>query len=139
MTRQVFIILPVESLEKSVTFYLALGFSVYPLFTFEDQKCMAWGEQILVMLHSREFSKSDSKKKKLDTKQYLAPSFTLPVESLEKVNFIVDSGLKAGGREPNPMIDEGFMQVRTIEDLDGYSWGIVYLDLEKFKERLLDS
>jgi len=34
-----------------------------------------------------------------------------------------------------PAIDEGFMQVRNIEDPDGHLWGILYLDLEKFKKR----
>ncbi len=56
------------------------------------------------------------------------------MESLVKVNEIVENGLKAGGIEPTPMIDEGFMQVRNIEDLDGHNWGILYLDIDKFKE-----
>lgn len=95
---------------------------------------MAWGNDILVMLHSKTFLKTNSKKQIINTEQYLTPSFSLPVESIEKVNEIVESGLKAGGKEPNAMIEEGFMQVRTIEDLDGYSWGIICLDIDKFKE-----
>ena len=47
---------------------------------------------------------------------------------------IIKNGLKAGGFEPNPMIDEGFMQIRTIEDLDGYNWSIICLDLDEFKK-----
>lgn len=134
MTKQIFINLPVENLDKSESFYKEIGFSVYPLFTFNDQKCMAWGNDILVMLHSKTFLKTNSKKQIINTEQYLTPSFSLPVESIEKVNEIVESGLKAGGKEPNAMIEEGFMQVRTIEDLDGYSWGIICLDIDKFKE-----
>ncbi len=132
--KQIFINLPVKNIEASKGFYTQLGFSNYPLFTFDDQKCMAWGEQILVMLHSKEFLNSEDKKPIADTKKYLTPSFTLPVESLEKVNRIIESGVKAGGIEPSPMVDEGFMQVRNIEDLDGYNWGIICLDLVKFKE-----
>lgn len=52
MAKQIFINLTVENLEKSVFFYKEIGFSVFPLFTFDDQKCMAWGNEILVMLHS---------------------------------------------------------------------------------------
>lgn len=131
--KQIFINLPVSNLEKSKEFYTQLGFESYPLFTFEDQKCMAWGEQILIMLHSKEFF--DTKNNlKIDIKKQLIPSFTLPVESLEKMNEIIKNGLKAGGFEPNPMIDEGFMQIRTIEDLDGYSWSIICLDINKFKK-----
>ena len=33
---------------------------------------------------------------------------------------------------PISLIDEGFMQVRTIEDPDGYTWGLLYLDMDKF-------
>ncbi|HQW95470.1 MAG TPA: hypothetical protein PLU58_06700 [Saprospiraceae bacterium] len=134
MTKQIFINLPVKNLEQSVNFYKQLGFSIYPLFTFNDQKCMAWGEQILVMLHSKEFFNSDNKKQLIDPREFLIPSFSLPVESLEKVNSIMERGLKVGGKEPDPMIDEGFMQIRTIKDFDGYCWGIIYLDLNKFRE-----
>ena len=69
-----------------------------------------------------------------DTKTNAIATFTLPVESLEKVNEIMENGLKAGGMESSPMIDEGFMQVRNIEDLDGHNWAIIYLALEKFKQ-----
>ena len=132
--KQIFINLPVADVEKSMNFYAQLGFTKYPLFTFDDQKCMAWGEYILVMLQSQEFVNSGNKKPLPDTKNYLTSSFTLPVESLERVNEIVEKGLQAGGIEQTPMLDEGFMQVRTIEDLDGHIWGIIYLDMDKFKE-----
>ncbi len=132
--KQIFINLPVQDLEKSMTFYSKLGFVNYPLFTFDDQKCMSWGEQILVMLHSKDFFDSGDTKEIIDTKKYLTPSFTLPVESIEIMNEIIENGLKAGGSEPKPLADEGFMQVRTIEDLDGHNWGVICLDIEKFKE-----
>lgn len=64
--------------------------------------------------------------------QNATPSFTLPIKSLDKVNELAECALKAGGKEPMPFVDEGFMQLRTIEDLDGYQWGLIYLDIEKF-------
>lgn len=134
MAKQIFINLPVENLERSVSFYKAIGFSEYPLFTFEDQKCMAWSNEILVMLHSKAFSNTGTKKQTINPDGYLKSSFSLPVESLDKVNDIVESGIKAGGKETNPMIEEAYMLVRTIEDLDRHSWGILYLDIDKFRE-----
>lgn len=131
--KQIFINLPVQDIEKSMHFYSQLGFVNYPIFTFDDQKCMAWGEQILVMLQSKTFFTAGGKKP-VDAKNHVTPSFTLPVESIEKVHELVESGLKAGGKEPTPMVDEGFMQVRNIKDLDGYNWGIIHLDLAKFKK-----
>jgi uncharacterized protein len=56
----------------------------------------------------------------------------LSVESIEEVNKIVDEGIKAGGVEPHEMKDYGFMQQRTIEDFDGHTWEVFYMDTTKF-------
>ena len=132
--KQIFINLPVKNVEASMNFYTQLGFTNNPLFTDEDQKCMVWSEQIYVMLQSQEIFITYTKKPIPDTINNIAATFTLPVESPDRVNEIIESGLKAGGTEPMPMLDEGFMQLRTIEDLDGHTWGVIYLDLNKFKE-----
>lgn len=131
--KQIFINLPVKDVEASMDFYNQLGFTVNPLFTFDDQKCMVWSDQIYVMLQTIQMFKSGNKKNIADSKENTIATFTLPVENLERVNEMIENGLKAGGRESTPMLDEGFMQVRNIEDLDGHNWGILYLDIEKFK------
>jgi uncharacterized protein len=132
--KQIFINLPVKDVEASMGFYTQLGFTVNPLFTFDNQKCMVWSDQIYVMLQAHEMFKSGIQKKLADTKKNIIATFTLPVESLDRVNEIMENGLKAGGTEPKPILDEGFMQVRNIEDLDGHNWGIIYLNVDKFKE-----
>lgn len=43
----------------------------------------------------------------------------------------MEKGLAAGGREPMPMMDYGFLQVRTIEDLKGHTWALFYMDPPK--------
>lgn len=132
--KQIFINLPVKDLEASMKFYRGLGFVEYPLFTFENQKSMLWGDQIYLMLQSFEMFKSGNKKNLSDSRKNTIATFTLPVESVERVNELIENGLKAGGTESITMIDEGFMQVRNIEDPDGHHWGILYLDLDKFKK-----
>ncbi|WP_435356737.1 glyoxalase/bleomycin resistance/extradiol dioxygenase family protein [Emticicia sp. SJ17W-69] len=132
--KQIFINLPVENVEKSMDFYTQLGFSNKTLFSDEHQKCMVWSEQIYVMLIAQEKFKTYSRKPILGKKNKIDAYFTLPVESLDVVNEIVDNGLKAGGTEPIPMIDEGFMQIRKIEDFDGHTWDIIYMDLSKFRQ-----
>ncbi|MFM7857452.1 MAG: VOC family protein [Flammeovirgaceae bacterium] len=132
--KQIFINLPVKDVEASMEFYKQLGFTINPLFTFENQKCMVWSDEIYVMLQSYEMFKSGCKKNLPDTQQNAIATFTLNVESIERVNEMIKNGLSAGGIEPTPMVDEGFMQVRNIEDLDGHNWGIIYLNIEKFKE-----
>ena len=132
--KQIFINLPVKDVDASMAFYQHLGFTVNPLFTFDDQKCMIWSDQIYVMLQTLEMFKSGNKKNIADPKENTIATFTLPVESLDRLNEIIENGLKAGGTESTPMLDEGFMQIRNIEDLDGHNWGIIYLDIDKFKQ-----
>ena len=132
--RQLFINLPVKDVDAAMLFYTQLGFTVNPLFTFDDQKCMVWSDQIYVMLQTVDMFKSGNTKNLADPKQNTTASFTLPVESLNQLNEIMENGLRAGGTERTPAIDEGFMQVRNLEDPDGHQWGILYLDLEKFKK-----
>ena len=132
--KQIFINLPVKNVEASMNFYTQLGFTVNPLFTFDDQKCMVWSDQIYVMLQTIEMFKSGNKKNIADTKENTTATFTLPVESIHRLNEIIENALKAGGTEPMKTIDEGYMQVRNIEDLDGHHWGIIFLDIDKFKK-----
>lgn len=132
--KKIFINLPVENLDKSMKFYALLGFENNAMFSGESQKCMVWSENIYVMLQSKEFFTSHKRKKLVDSKNNIASSFTLPVDSLDMLNDTIENGLNSGGTEPSPMIDEGFMQLRTIEDLDGHTWGIIYLDEIKFME-----
>ena len=131
--KQIFINLPVENIEKSMELYTQLGFSNKPLFSDDHQKCMVWSEQVYVMLMVREKFLSYSKKN-ISSKTNINAYFTLPVESLDAVNKLVDRGLKAGGTESGIMIDEGFMQIRRIEDFDGHMWDIIFMNLTKFKK-----
>lgn len=130
--KQIFINLPVRNLLASVNFYTQLGFVPNPVFSFDDQKCMAWSDQILLMLQNYEMFQTGNGKPIPNPKEHTNCSFTLPVESVEQMNLMVEAALQAGGLEILPKIEETFMQVRTISDLDGHVWGVIYLDMIKF-------
>ena len=132
MAKQIFINLAVKDLKKSMAFYTALGFTNNPQFSDDAGKCMVWSDTIYVMLLSHEKFKSFTDKAIADTKSKIAGLFSLSVDSLDEVNSIMEKGLKAGGIEPNEMRDYGFMQQRTIEDFDGHTWEIFYMDVSKF-------
>lgn len=131
MAKQVFINLAVKDVQKSMDFYTALGFVNNPQFSDDAGKCMVWSENIFVMILSHEKFASFATKPIADTKSSVAGLFSLSVESVDEVNNIIESGLKAGGTEPNEIRDYGFMQQRTIEDFDGHTWEIFYMDLSK--------
>jgi uncharacterized protein len=132
MAKQIFINLAVRDLQKSMDFYTALGFTNNPQFSDDSGKCMVWSENIFVMILTREKFSTFATKPLADTKSKLAGLFSLSVDSIDEVNNILANGLKAGGTEPHEMRDYGFMQQRTIEDLDGHTWEVFCMDLAKF-------
>ncbi|WP_282638269.1 VOC family protein [Sphingobacterium thalpophilum] len=129
--KQVFINLAVADVNRSMDFYTQLGFENNPQFSDNDGKCMVWSEHIFVMLLSHDKFRTFTNKPLADTRDHIAGLFALSVESVSRVNEIVEKGLKAGGIEPMPMLDHGFMQVRKIEDYDGHTWEIFYMDMSK--------
>ncbi len=133
--KQVFINLAVKDLQKSMNFYSALGFTNNPQFSDETAKCMVWSENIFVMIMTHEKFATFATKPIANTKTHLAGLFSLSVGSIDEVNTIVTKGLKAGGTEPSEMKDYGFMQQRTIEDFDGHTWEIFYMDITKFPKQ----
>ena len=132
MAKQIFINLAVKDVQKSMDFYTALGFSNNPQFSDETSKCMAWSEDIFVMLMTHEKFKTFATKPVADTKSSLAGLFSLSLDSIEEVNNLMANGLKVGGIEPAEMKDYGFMQQRTIEDFDGHTWEVFFMDISKF-------
>ncbi len=131
--KQLFINLPVRDLEASLHFYRNIGFTAEPLFSFRDQQCVTWGEQIFVMLQSYDMFRAGNKKQLADPQTQAIASFTLPVESPAKLNELAVLAVKAGGSEAAPAIDEDFMQGRKFEDPDGHLWTFIYLDIEKYR------
>jgi predicted lactoylglutathione lyase len=132
MAKKIFINLAVKNLQKSMDFYTALGFTNNPQFSDDTGKCMVWSENIYVMILTHEKFLTFATKPIADTKSKIAGLFSLSVESIDEVNTIVTNGLKAGGTEPSEMKDYGFMQQRSIEDFDGHTWEIFYMDMSKF-------
>lgn len=132
MQSQIFINLAVSNLEKSMAFYTAMGFSNNPQFSDESGKCMVWNESIFVMILTHDKFKNFTSKPIADTKNNIAALLSLSVKSVEKVNEIVDNAVKVGGVEPTPFKDYGFMQQRSVEDFDGHTWEIFYMDMSKF-------
>ena len=132
MGKQVFINLAVRDLQKSMDFYTAVGFTNNAQFAEDTGKCMVWSDNIFVMLLTHEKFAGFATKPIADSKANVAALFSLSVDSIEEVNKIVNGGIEAGGVEPNEMRDYGFMQQRTIEDFDGHTWEIFYMDMSKF-------
>lgn len=127
--KQIFINLPIKDLAKSTEFYLKMGFTINPQFSDDSGKCMVWSDHIFVMIMTHEKFHSFTSKPIADTNKNIAGILSLSVENLETVNKIVDGAVSAGGKESAEMKDYGFMQLRTVEDFDGHTWEVFFMDL----------
>lgn len=132
--KQIFINLAVQDVQKSMEFYTALGFENNPQFSDDQGKCMVWSESIFVMLLSHAKFSGFATKPLAQTKQYVSSLYSLSVENVDELNQILAQGLAAGGVEPHEMRDYGFMQQRTLEDLDGHTWEIFCMDMSKMPQ-----
>ena len=135
MASQVFINLPVADLDRSMKFYAGLGFTNNPQFSDENGKCMVWSDSIFVMILTHEKFKTFASKPIADTKNNIAGLFSLSLDSVDKMNEVAQGGVDAGGTEPVPMRDYGFMQQRTVEDPDGHTWELFYMDMSKLPQQ----
>ena len=134
MKHQIFISLPVSNLRKSINYFTKIGYTFNPQFTDKNATCMIIDEKqgIFVMLLVRKFFKTFTDKKIADAKKTAQMQIGLSVDSRANVNAWANKALKAGGKEPRPKQDLGYMFSRDIEDLDGHVWGIFHMDMKKF-------
>lgn len=135
MKSQVFINLPISDLEKSTLLYQSMGFSLNSDFSDDSAKCLVFSDTIYLMIMTKARFASFATKPLADTKNGLAGIFALSLENVNKVNEVADRAILAGAIEPKPLQNHGFMQLRTIEDFDGHTWELFYMDMSKMPQQ----
>jgi hypothetical protein len=129
MAAKIFINLPVKDLNKSVEFFTWLGFTFDPRFTDQNGTCMIVGDDISVMLLTEAHFKTFTLKEVPDTSKTIEAILSLSVESREKVDAMMDSVFKAGGKEAREKMDYGWMYGRAFLDPDGHLWEVFTMDM----------
>lgn len=128
MTRQIYVNLPVADLERSKEFFARLGFGFNAQFSNETAACMIIADDIYVMLLTRDFFQTFTKKPVADATATSEVLVCLSCASRAEVDALVSGAIEAGGSAPNPRQDHGFMYAHGFEDLDGHVWELVYME-----------
>ncbi|MEZ5853564.1 MAG: VOC family protein [Hyphomicrobiaceae bacterium] len=128
MATKMFVNLPVTDLKKTRAFYEALGFKFNSQFSDDTAACMVISEHNYAMLLTHAKWKQFSSKPIPDAHTTAGVLVALALESKQAVDDMVEKALKAGGKEPRPVQDYGFMIQRTFEDLDGHTWEPFFMD-----------
>ena len=136
MPKMIFINLPITDLARSTVFYEALGGTKTPKFSDETSACMVFSESIYAMLLTHEKYRNFTSRPIADTHASSAALIALTVDSRDEVNATIDRAVAAGGQaDPNPNQDHGFMFGRSVEDPDGHTWELFYMDITKFPQQ----
>ncbi|MFB6620242.1 VOC family protein [Streptomyces sp. NPDC085524] len=126
--QMIFVNLSVKDLDAAKDFWAKLGYSTNPQFTDENAACLVISDTIFAMLLTEAHFKTFATKPIADAGAVTEVMLALSADSREKVDEIVDAALAAGGTEPRPAMDMGFMYGRAFEDLDHHVWEIVWMD-----------
>ena len=128
MATKMFVNLPVRDLTKSIAFYTAIGFTLNKQFTDDTAASMVISEHNYATLLTHEKFKSFTTKPLPDSRQTTGVVVALALDNTQAVDDMVTKAVGAGGKEPKPKQDYGFMVLRTFEDLDGHTWEPFYMD-----------
>lgn len=119
MPTTLFVSYPSADLDRSKTFYTALGAAFEPKLSDENAVCLKWDDNIFFMLLKREFFAGFTEKQIIDPKTSAQVQSAFSRESRAEVDAVAEAGLAAGGTEAGQAQDHGFMYSRDLEDPDG--------------------
>ena len=115
-----FVSVPVTDLERAKAFYAAVGFRLNPQFTDDNAACFVVEEDhSFVMVLKREFFQTFTDLPIGDPAVSPTGSFSVFLDNRDQVDATAAAGLAAGGTEPRPVADYGFMYQRGLTDPDG--------------------
>jgi len=125
MATQIFVNLPIKSLEKSVKFFTALGYTFNPQFTDKETTCMIVSDTIYVMLLEEARFATFTPKPVADATKSTEVLLCLSCETRQQVDEMVKKAVAAGGTTYKEPQDHGFMYAHGYQDLDGHIWELI--------------
>lgn len=125
---KLFVNIPVGDLQRSITFFEALGFRFNPHFTDASATCMLVGEDAYFMLLAEDRFTGFSGRPIPDRGAGTGALFALNVDSRAAVDAMVHQAVAAGGAHAVDPQDHGFMYGWSFRDPDGHHWEVFWMD-----------
>ncbi|MEV0298996.1 VOC family protein [Nocardia sp. NPDC050710] len=132
-SRMIFINLPCADLNRSKNFYEALGWKVNQDFTDDNAACIVIDDNICLMLLTKDFFTTFSKRPVADTVSAIGAAYALSLSSAEEVDALTAAALAAGATEEvnedkRAQEAQVGMHGRTFIDPDGHQWEPFWMD-----------
>jgi predicted lactoylglutathione lyase len=136
MIRQIFVNLPIKDMQRSQSFFKALGLGFNKRFTNEQGACLEIAPNIYAMLLVETFFQGFTKLPIADARKSTEVLIALSCDSRAEVDALVAQAVAAGGTTPNAPTDHGFMYQHGFADLDGHQWEVFWMDESAAPEQL---
>ena len=130
MSKMIFINLPVADLDRSISFYEAIGGRKEPKFSNEQAAMIVLSDTIHVMLLTHGFYATFTGKPIADAHQSSQVLLAISADSTGEVDATAEKAGAAGGKtDPGPKQEMGaLMYGRSFEDPDGHHWEVMWMD-----------
>lgn len=128
MATMIFVNLPVKDLNRSITFFTALGYTFSPEFSNEQGTCMVVSDTIYVMLLVEDFFRTFTNNELVDATRNTEVILCLSANNRAHVDELVDKAIGAGASSPKEPLQTPCMYGRSFSDLDGHHWEVMYMD-----------
>ncbi|MGV8985117.1 MAG: VOC family protein [Cypionkella sp.] len=128
MPQMIFVNLPVTDVARSRKFFEALGYKINEQFSDATAACVVVSEAIYFMILNHDRFQGFATKPLANPASSTAVMIALSQDSRAAVDTITEAALKAGGSEPKPAQDLGFMYNRTFHDPDGNVFEPMWMD-----------
>ncbi len=119
MPQMVFVNLPVTDVARSRKFYEALGYTINEKFSDPTAACVVVSDTIYFMILNHERFQGFATLPLADPSKGTSVMVALSADSRAAVDALTTAAVEAGGTEPKPANDMGFMYSRTFHDPDG--------------------
>ncbi len=131
MTKQFWLNLPVKDIQKSKTFFEALGFSFNSKMGNTDfSACMTIGEKsVVVMLFTESHFSGFTRHELVDTTKAVEILLSIDAESKDDVHVIAQKVVDAGGTIFSEPGGNEWMYGCGFADLDGHRWNVLFMKM----------
>jgi predicted lactoylglutathione lyase len=130
MPKMIFVNLPITDIDRSISFYEAVGGRKEPKFSNDRAAMIVLSDTISVMLLTHDFYSTFTRKPIADAHRTSQVLLALSADSVADVDATIDKASSAGGKaDPGPKQEMGdLMYGRSFEDPDGHHWEIMWMD-----------
>ena len=128
MVNNLFINLPIKSLEKTKEYFKALGFNFNELYSDTTSTCMIVNKNIFAMLLEESRFREFTSKNLCNAKRSTEVILSLQLSSKEDVDALYIKAIKFGGKEHMPLQESGFIYTKSFLDINNHIWEVFYLE-----------